>query len=497
MTGKDDLLSICKRRGFLWRSAEIYGGEAGFYDYGHLGAKLLDSWKRKWKEFFLGLDENYHMIYTNNIMPHSVMEASGHVDHFSDLMIECKSCESYFRGDHLIEEETGENAEWMGKEDMKESIEELDLSCPDCGGEFSEPKDFNMMFDVSLGPTGQKKGFLRPETAQGTYINFRREYRALRKQMPMGLATIGSAFRNEISPRQIVFRKREFLQAELQIFFVPEIHEEKFERKYKNIQDKKVKIKREDWDESREVRLKDIDNLPPFYLYHLGKMYEFYKGVMELPSKEIRFRELSEDERAFYNKIHFDLEVDFETLNGWKEVSGLHYRSDYDLKQHQENSNQSLSVSTDDGKKIPHVIELSFGIDRNLWSLLDKGYNDKERTWLDLPNELAARQVAVFPLVRKDGLPEKSREVFEKLRSDFRVTWEKSGSIGKRYARNDEIGTRYCITVDYDTLEEDSVTIRDIETTEQIRVEIKKLNDILNELIQGRKKFNDYLEQEN
>lgn len=496
MTDKEDLLSMCKRRGYLWRSADIYGGEAGFYDYGHLGAKMLDSWKSEWKNFFLGLDQNYHLIHTNNIMPHSVMDASGHVDHFSDIMIRCERCDSYFRGDHLIEDETGENAEWMGKEDMKAKIKELELSCPDCGGKFSKPEDFNMMFSVSLGPTGEKTGFLRPETAQGTYINFRREYRALRKKMPMGLASIGSAFRNEISPRQIVFRKREFLQAELQIFFVPGIHDEKFKKKYREIEDMKVNLRRTGWDESEEVRLKDIEELPPFYLYHLGKMYEFYTDAMELSSEDIRFRELSEDEKAFYNKIHFDLEVDFDTLNGWKEISGLHYRSDYDLKQHQENSNQDLSISTDDGKKIPHVIELSFGIDRNLWALLDRGYREDDRDWLDLPKKLTPRQVAVFPLVRKDGLPEKSKEIFEDLRSDFRVTWEKSGSIGKRYARNDEVGTAYCITVDYDTMEDDTVTIRDVETTEQIRVEIEELKDILNELIQGNKIFEEYLEQE-
>lgn len=495
MTDKEDLLSMCKRRGFLWRSAEIYGGESGFYDYGHLGAKLLDSWDQEWKDFFLGLDDNYHMIYTNNIMPRKVMEASGHVDHFSDVMISCARCETYFRGDHLIEEATGENAEWMGKEEMKKKIQELSLDCPDCGGDFSEPEDFNMMFDVSLGPTGQKTGFLRPETAQGTYINFRREYRALRKQMPMGLATIGSAFRNEISPRKVVFRKREFLQAELQIFFVPGVHDEVFESKYKDIEELKVNVKRADQNEAKEVLLGDIEDLPPFYLYHLGKMYQFYSDVMELSSQDIRFRELSEDEKAFYNEIHFDLEVDFDTLSGWEEVSGLHYRSDYDLKQHQENSNQDMSVSTEDGKQIPHVIELSFGIDRNLWALLDRGHNVGDRDWLDFPKRLAPRQVAVFPLVRKDGLPEKSREIFEDLRSDFRVTWEKSGSIGKRYARNDEVGTSYCITVDYDTMEDDSVTIRDIETTEQIRVGIQELKDILRDLIYGRKRFEDYLEE--
>ncbi|MFP4143003.1 MAG: glycine--tRNA ligase [Thermoplasmata archaeon] len=496
MVGKEDLLSMCKRRGYLWRSADIYGGEAGFYDYGHLGTKLLESWKDEWKDFFLGLDENYHMIRTNNIMPHSVMEASGHVDHFSDIMIGCERCDSYFRGDRLIEDETGENAEWMGKEEMKSKIEELNLSCPDCGGSFSEPEDFNMMFSVSLGPTGKKTGFLRPETAQGTYINFRREYRALRKKMPLGLASIGSAFRNEISPRQIVFRKREFLQAELQIFFVPGIHDKKFEEKFAEIEEMKVSIKRTEWDESRNVHLKDVEDLPRFYLYHLGKMYEFYTDVMELSPDEIRFRELSEGEKAFYNKIHFDLEVDFDTLNGWKEISGLHYRSDYDLKQHQENSNQDLSVSTEEGKRIPHVIELSFGIDRNLWALLDRGFRQDDRDWMYLPKKLTPRQVAVFPLVRKDGLPEKSREIFEDLRSDFRVTWEKSGSIGKRYARNDEVGTAYCITVDYDTMEDDSVTIRDINTKEQIRVDIARLKDVLSGLIEGRKKFENYLEKD-
>ncbi len=496
MVEREELVSMCKRRGFIWQSGEIYGGEAGFYDYGHLGTKILDSWKREWKEFFLGLDRNYHLIHTNNIMPHRVMKASGHVDHFSDIMIQCESCDSYFRGDTLIEEEIDENAEWMGKEDIKEKIEELKLSCPDCDGNFSEPEDFNMMFKVSLGPTGQKSGFLRPETAQGTYINFRREFRALRKKMPMGLGTIGSAFRNEISPRQVVFRKREFLQAELQIFFLPDEHEEKFEKKYDKIKEKKVRVMREEWDKAQEVSLEKIEDLPPFYLYHLGKMYEFYTDIMELEPEEIRFRELSEDEKAFYNRIHFDLEVDFDTLNGWKEVSGLHYRSDYDLKKHQEESNQNLSVPTDDGKKVPHVIELSFGIDRNIWSLLDKGHSQGDREWLDLPKKLTPRQVAVFPLVRKDGLPEKSKEVFERLKPDFRVSWEKSGSIGKRYARNDEVGTRYCLTVDYDTLEEDTLTIRDIESTDQIRVDIEEMNSILKNLISGRKEFEDYLQED-
>ncbi len=493
MTDKEELLSLCKRRGFLWQSAEIYGGEAGFYDYGHLGAELLDNWKRIWKDFFLNLDDNYHMIYPNNIMPHRVMEASGHVDHFSDIMIKCERCDSHFRGDHLIEEATEKNAEWMGIEEIKEKIDELEISCPDCGGDFSEPEDFNMMFDVSLGPTGDKTGFLRPETAQGIYINFRREYRALRKKMPIGLATIGSAFRNEISPRQVVFRKREFLQAELQIFFVPELHNSTFKNKLVDIENQHVRIKRDGWEETREVKLKDIEDMPAFYLYHLGKMYQFYTDIMEHDPEDIRFRELSKEEKAFYNKIHFDLEIDFDTLGGWKEVSGLHYRSDYDLKKHQQKSNTKLSVPTDEGRKIPHVMELSFGVDRNLWALLEKGHKDGDRTWLDFPVKVAPRQVAVFPLVRKDGIPEKAREVYEKLDEDFRAHWEKSGSIGKRYARNDEVGTSYCVTVDYDTLDDESVTIRDIKSKEQIRVKIGELEDELKGFIEDEENFEKYL----
>ncbi len=494
MTKKEEIESMCKRRGFFWQSAEIYGGEAGFYDYGHLGARLLDSWKREWKDFFLGLDENYHLIHTPCIHPYRVLEASGHVDHFSDVMVKCERCGASFRGDHLIEEETGKNAEWMGKEEIGEELEGLDISCPDCGGNFEEPQDFNMMFDVDLGPTGDKSGFLRPETAQSAYINFRREFRGLRKKMPLGLATTGPAFRNEISPRKGLYRMREFQQAELQIFFVPELHEEVFEEKFKNIDDMEIRIQRAEDDESEVVMLNEIKDMPTFYVYHLGEMYRFATEIMKLDPEEVRFRELSEGEKAFYNKIHFDLEVDLDTIEGWKEISGLHYRGDYDLKQHQDGSSTKLSIPTDDGRKTPHVIELSFGVDRNIWALLDKGYeSNDDRNWLNLPGELAPRQVAVFPLVRKDGLPEKSREIFDRLKDDFRVTWEKSGSIGKRYARNDEVGTRYCITIDYDTMEEDSVTIRDVESTEQIRVDIEETNDILRDLIEGEKRFEDYL----
>ncbi len=504
MVEKEELESLCKRRGFIWQSSEIYGGESGFYDYGHLGAALKDSWEEEWKDHFLSLDENYHMIYTPNILPHRVLDASGHVDHFSDILIECERCGTSYRGDHLIEGETGENAEWMGKEEIKDKIMELDLSCPNCGGEFSDPVDFNMMFPVQLGTKGKNSGFLRPETAQGTYINFRREFRALRKKMPLGLATVGRVFRNEISPRQGVYRLREFEQAELQIFFLPEIHKEIFQERYEEMDKEKkgmeVNIQRPDWDEERKIEVDELDrelnDLPIFYLYHLVEMYSFYIHRMDLDQEKIRLRELGDDEKAFYNKIHFDLEVELESLGGWKEITGLHYRGDYDLRKHQDESGDKMSIPTDEGRKIPHVMELSFGVDRNVWALLETGYHSNDRDWLDFPDSIAPFQVAVFPLVRKDGLPEKSREVFELLRDDFRAKWEKSGSIGKRYARNDEIGTSYCLTVDYDTMEDDTLTIRDIDTSEQIRVPISQLKETLDDLVKGKKGFEEYLEEE-
>lgn len=492
MVDKQDLESLCRRKGFIWQAAEIYGGEAGFYDYGHMGARLKDNWKQVWKDFFLGLDENYHLLDTTNILPYRALDASGHVDHFSDILIRCERCGSSYRGDHIIEDETGENAEWMGVDEIKEKIQELGIDCPNCGGTFSEPNDFNMMFELQIGPKGEDTGFLRPETAQGIYLNFAREYRALRKRMPMGLALMGRAYRNEISPRQGVFRQREFEQAELQIFFVPGIHDEIFEEKYEDADKIEMRVKRADWDDAKVVSPDELDDLPEFYLYHLLKVYEFYRDVMKLDPERFRLRELSEEEKAFYNRIHFDLEVYFETLGGWKEVDGVHYRGDYDLSKHQEESGEKMSIPTDDGRKIPHVIELSFGVDRNIWALLDLGYHTNDRDWLDLPDKLAPYDAAVFPLVRKDGLPEKARDIFEELDEDLEVFWDKSGSIGKRYARQDEVGTPYCMTIDYDTMEDDTLTIREIKSTDQIRVHRSELKDVLRNLIEGKKDLDEY-----
>ncbi len=490
MVDSDELESVCKRRGFIWQSSEIYGGEAGFYDYGHLGALLKDNWERSWKEYFLGLDDNYHMIYTPNILPYRVLKASGHVDMFSDVLIHCMRCETGFRADHLVEDVIDMNVEGLSAEEIDKTIEKHDITCPNCKGALSESDDFNMMFSVQIGPTGEHKGFLRPETAQGTYMNFFREFRALRKKMPMGLATIGSAFRNEISPRKGVYRLREFGQAELQIFFVPGIHEEVFEKKYNA--EYRVNVMLVD-DDTKLIEVDELKDLPIFYKYHLSKVFEFFTQKMNLDPDSIRLRELSDDERAFYNRIHFDVEIFLESLGGWKEVAGVHYRGDYDLTKHQKESGTKMSIPIEGERVIPHVLELSFGVDRNIWSLLDRGFGDDDRKWLHLPADLAPYHVAVFPLIRKDGLPEKSIEVYNRLKSRFRAFWDKSGSVGKRYARMDEIGTPFCITIDYDTMDDDTVTIRDIVSKDQIRAPITELNDILRTLINKEKTFSEYL----
>ncbi len=493
MVDREELESVCKRRGFIWPSSEIYGGEAGFYDYGHLGARLKDNWEDIWKDFFLGIDDNYHMIYTPNILPYRALKASGHVDLFSDVLVHCMRCSESYRADHIVMELTGNNIEGMGAEEIEDILEKNDLRCPSCNGVFSETEDFNMMFSLNIGPTGEHKGFLRPETAQGTYMNFFREYRALRRQMPMGLATIGSAFRNEISPRQGVYRLREFLQAELQIFFVPGVHDTYYEELYD--EDQKVRLLRDGEDEVKFVPVKELDELPIFYRYHLAKVYEFYHDHMELPHESIRLRELSDEEKAFYNLIHFDVEISMSSLGGWKEVGGIHYRGDYDLTKHQEESGTKMSIPIEGERVIPHVMELSFGVDRNIWALLDCGYHSKDRDWLSIPNKCAPYHVAVFPLVRKDGIIERSLDVFTELNSNFRAFWDKSGSVGKRYARMDEIGTPYCVTVDYDTLDDDTVTIRDIKSKEQIRVNISELVDVIDSLVFGEKVFNDHFSE--
>jgi len=485
---------IAKRRGFFWQASEIYGGLSGFYDYGHLGALLKHKFEQLWRTFFLGLNDNFYEIDSCNIMPESVFVASGHLASFVDPIVKCRKCGFTERADQLIESELKESFEGLSANELTELIKKHRMHCPKCKGELEDVGILNMMFPVNIG-TGEdaKTAYLRPETAQAVYVNFKREFECLRKKMPLGLAIIGKAYRNEISPRNLLIRMREFTQAELQIFFDPDkidTHD-----KFEEISDYKLrlfsvadrKIGRVDDMTCREV-VKKL-HLPQFYVYHLAMIQQFYIDVLKLPAERFRFRELSEEERAFYNRIHWDIELNLESLGGWKEVGGLHYRGDHDLGGHQKVSKQDLSVNIDGKKFTPHVLELSFGVDRNVYALLELAYEEeKERTILRFPRLVSPYDAGVFPLVSKDELPGKARDVHSMLKEHgFTVFYDESGSIGRRYRRMDEIGVAASITVDHTTLEDNTITIRDRDSMQQVRVRVEDLPSVLKKFLDGEK----------
>ncbi|MEW6070213.1 MAG: glycine--tRNA ligase [Candidatus Thermoplasmatota archaeon] len=484
--------SIAKKRGFVWASSEIYGGVAGFYDYAHLGAAIKRKFEELWLKYFLRLGD-YYFIETSDILPAKCLKASGHEEYFTDILVECEKCKNSFKADLLIEEHTGKSAEALTVSEINEQLKLLSLKCPECKStSLGEATPFNMMFPVNIGTKQAERAYLRPETAQGVYLNFKREFEALRKKLPLGLAIIGKAYRNEISPRQGMYRLRELTQAELQIFFEPEKFDEQIN--FEEVEDYKIRLQFvEDREENKiaAIPCKElVRKLPKYYIYHLAKCQQFYLDVLKVPEQKFRFFEKSEKERAFYTKIHFDLELNLETLGGFKEVAGIHYRSDYDLRRHQEHSGEKLEVNIEGKKLIPHVLELSFGVDRNVWALFDLFfYEEKGRTILKLPAPLAPYLVGVFPLVNKDNLPERATEIYKALRKKFDVFYDESGSIGRRYARMDEIGTPFGITIDYQTFEDNTVTIRERDTTKQVRVKVDDLAQVVRALLEGEIKF--------
>jgi glycyl-tRNA synthetase len=349
-----------------------------------------------------------------------------------------------------------------------------------------------MMFPMGIGPTGKDKAYLRPETAQGVYLNFKREFEALRRRLPMGLAIVGRAYRNEISPRQGTYRMREFLQAELQIFFDPASFADQVP--FAAVADVPVRIcwaAEKNQPTAHDILAKDLvaRGLPSWYVYHLVQVQRFYLDLLQVPRERLRFAELDEKERAFYNKIHFDIQVDQESLGGFREVGGVHYRTDHDLKGHGAMSKVKQEVTVGATKVLPHVLELSFGVDRSVWALLDLGYTKTDRVILRLPPRLAPVTVAVFPLVSKDGLPERAEGIYSKLRKSLGAFYDDSGSIGKRYARMDEIGTPFCVTVDHDTMEGKGVTVRERDSQKQVRVEEAELSSFLRSLLAGDARF--------
>lgn len=481
MSISEKVVELAKRRGLFFVSSEIYGGVAGLYDYGAIGTILKRKLENAWKKYFLGLDENFFEIETANIMPEKVFEASGHLTNFVDPVAKCMKCGTFHRADQIIEEFLHENFEGKSAEELTQIIKKHNVRCPRCKGELGDVSVLNMMFPVDMGAGKESRGYLRPETAQGTYVNFLRHFNILRMKLPLGLAIVGKAFRNEISPRQLLLRQREFTQAELQIFFDPKNVNE--HDKWKEVSKYKLVIlfNRKLTEMNCDGAVKKL-KLPKFYVYHLAKVQQFFLEILKIPKSKFRLRHLSDEEKAFYNRTHFDVEIELEGM-GFKEVGGIHYRTDHDLSGHQKISGESQEIFHDGKRFIPHILELSFGVDRIFYALLELNYaEDKDRTFIKLPAHLSPFTVAVFPLVSKDKLPEKAQKIYEELKRHFDSIYDDAGSIGKRYYRQDEIGTPVCVTIDYDTLKNGSVTIRYRDTTKQTRVRINKLVEEIKKL---------------
>ncbi|MFH7880384.1 MAG: glycine--tRNA ligase [Candidatus Aenigmatarchaeota archaeon] len=478
---------IAKRRGFIFKSSEIYGGVSGFYDYGPLGFILKEKLIKYWRDFFIK-EDNIFEIETSLIMPEKVFEASGHLKGFTDPITICKKCKKVFRADNLIEDLLKIFVEGKKAEELTKIIRENNLKCPECNGELEDVKVFNLMFKTNIGPLEGSVGYLRPETAQGIFVNFKNVLNSMRAKLPFGIAQVNKSFRNEISPRQWLIRLREFTQAEIEFFVNPE---EKFEKlkKYENV---KIRVlskeaqkhgKSEEEMSIKEALEKGI--IPIDYMaYFIAKEQIFYESL-GIPKEAIRFREVLDEEKPHYSKGNVDMEIRFDF--GWKEVVGNAYRTDYDLRNHSLYSKEDLSYVYPDGKKIiPHVIEPSFGIERTIYAILLYSFVEDEKRgwdWFNFVPRISPINVAVFPLVKKDNLPEIAIKIYEELKKEFDCIYEENDSIGKRYARADEIGINYCITVDYQTLEDSTVTIRDRNTTIQKRLKIGELKNEIKNLL--------------
>ncbi|MGP6207071.1 glycine--tRNA ligase [Cuniculiplasma sp. SKW3] len=453
----DEIIEISKRRGFFWPSFSIYGGVAGLNDYGPLGSILKDRIYREWKSVYAGIGGIE--IDTPSVTPENVLKASGHVDRFLDLAVGCKNCKTKFKVESLLSDKGVENVP-ESVESAREMIEKIKIRCPRCGGDLGEPFEFHLMFPID---SNGERYYLRPETAQGIFVNFKLLLNYNRGKLPMIVYQQGKGYRNEISPRQGLIRQKEFNMAEVEVFLDPEVSGA-------FTPDSQEKLTLLDRDGKTHVKslveaVKDGTIMSEDHAYFLQKTFEFALRI-GIDRDRLRFRQHRKDELAHYSKDCWDLE--FRIDNSWVEITGISDRGTFDLGNHQKSSGENLSF---EGEKLARVIEPASGIDRMFMAVLissmkkrENGYND-----LSMPDYMAPYPVAVLPLQKKDGLPEKAREFFSMLKSiEPYAYYDESGAIGRRYARQDEIGTPYCITIDYDTLEKGVVTIRERDSTEQI-----------------------------
>ncbi|WP_158855268.1 glycine--tRNA ligase [Halorhabdus sp. CUG00001] len=578
------LVELAKRRGFFLQSAGAYGGISGFYTYGPQGAALKRNVEDTWRDRF-AIQEGHMEVDAPTVLPEPVFEASGHLDGFDDMLVECPECSESHRADHIIEDDpdTGiEEAESLAPERVEEVIAEYELVCPTCGTGLAGQaiEQFNLMFETNIGPGSSSPGYLRPETAQGIFIEFPQLAEYARNQLPFGVTQIGRAYRNEISPRKSLLRVREFSQAELELFVDPEEDEPDLSS-VADVSARFYPATAQDCEGGGVIETtiaEAVDHgivADPWIAYYLGVAAEWYDRI-GLDMDRFRFRQHRPGELAHYSEDCWDAEGDVSDPGedpDWIELGGFAYRADYDLSKHDSHSEEEFTIFkqyddpvtvetptvdpdmsylgpefggaagdvaaaletlaaddpdafegeevtvevddesytvpveqtgfaveevTESGEHVtPHVVEPSLGIDRALYTALDHSYREDEvdgeqRTYLSLPPEVAPTTVGVFPLMDKDGLGERARELAQDLRATgLAVTYDDSGAIGRRYRRQDEVGTPYCVTVDYDTLEDGTVTIRDRDSTTQRRVAIETLGATIEALVEGEQAFED------
>jgi glycyl-tRNA synthetase len=486
----DELFALLRRRGVLWPTAEIYGGAQGLYDYGPLGAALKRRVEEAWVAWYVGLSHDYHVIDPAEILPEAVVRASGHLENFTDPEVTCESCHNAFRADTVLEKVRPEGVDGLTPAQIAEIVHAHGVKCPHCGSTaLSVPRPFNLMFGFDFGVTGRERVYLRPETAQSSYLSFPRMWDVGRRALPLGIAVVGKAYRNEIAPRQVLFRMRAFTQSELQIFFDPERFPLPFDRVRNEALPVVRAARRLAGSEAAELvtagDLVTSGGLPEFYAFHLAHSYRFFRDVLGFPTDRLRLLEKSDEERAFYNRIQFDIEADLESLGGFKELGAVHYRGDYDLGRHGQGSGRDLAVTLTGGRTVlPHVLELTSGPDRTLWALADLHLGkDGDRTVWHLPAWLAPVLAGVFPLIPKAHGDYALRLADDLAAAGIAVQYDDAGTIGKRYARMDEAGTPFCLTVDGETLADgpnrDTVTLRERDSKAQRRVPAADLGPLL------------------
>lgn len=480
MKVEDKVLDLAKRRGFVWGpSPNIYhGGLSGFYDWGPLGKLLknkVENVLRKGLSAF-----GFWEVECPTIMPRKVWEASGHLEGFVDYVTKCVRCGAAHRVDHLIDD-----VEDFDPKKLKRLLVKKKIKCPSCGkGDFGVIEPYNLMMKTTIGL--DQEAFLRPETATTTYLLYPEYYRFFRTKLPFGVFQIGKAYRNEISPRQGVFRTREFTQVESQLFILK--NQIKKYEKFLEFAEEEIPLLK--YGSKRVQRIKLGQTVKKKYMKkeaYAFMVYAAYRLVKDMGfnDRRIRIRQHNPAELSHYADDAWDIEINTERY-GWFELCGVHDRTDYDLKRHSEFSKTKMGVSGE----YPTILEIAFGLERTTYALLENSLvDDKKRDWLNFEKGMAPIDVAVFPLMKKDKMDVLAKKVFDELDKEFVCVYDDSGSIGRRYRRMDEIGTSFCITIDHDSLKEKDVTIREIGSMSQFRVKISDVKQIIRDLLYGNLKF--------